>query len=407
MFNHNFIWYGLCQLSTIGYIAATLALTHMTIIAVTLYLHRAQSHRAIDLHPSLCNFFRFWLWLTTSQLTNEWVAIHRYHHANVETNEDPHSPWHYGIWRVLFMGAWIYGDATQKREIIDNYAHGTPNDWIEKKLYQPYKYLGLWIMLATDLLLFGLCGSIVWAVQMIWIPFHAAGVINGLGHYLGYRNFECPDGSTNIVPWAFWIGGEELHNNHHAFPDSAKLSIKWYEFDLGYFYIQCLSALGLATVRRLPPEMTQERLALCRTEIDRWKVLVANRLRIMERLAQDVIIPMVKKQAASVQFKLTGFSSIKQLVKTMVRHSARLTERERGLLELQFQHGEKLRAVYNLCKKLETICHQTRSGQKEMFTALKKWCEEASRAEIPGVEKFTRWLENHFLHHSGQSAVSI
>ena len=262
-------------------------------------------------------------------------------------------------------------------------------------------------MLGVDWLLFGCAGTLIWAVQMIWIPFHAAGVINGIGHFLGYRNFECPDGSTNIVPWAFWIGGEELHNNHHAFPDSAKLSVKWYEFDLGYFYIQCLSVCGLAKVRRLPPEINQKKLALCRTEIERWKILVANRLRIMERLTQEVVIPMVKKQAASVQFKLAGFSSIKQLVKTMIRHSARLTEREKGLLELQFQHGEKLRAVYNLYKKLETICHQRRAGQKEMFGALKKWCEEASSTEIPGAKKFTEWLESHFLTASDQSAVSI
>ena len=293
----NVFWYGVCQLSLTGYILATLFLTHITIVSVTLYLHRAQAHRAIEVHPILAHFFRFWVWLTTSQLTNEWVAVHRCHHAKVETAEDPHSPWHHGVWKVLFLGSWLYRDAAIKKDLLAQYSHGTPDDWIEKNVYQRFHYSGLYLMLLIDILLFGACGGFVWIIQMFWIPFHAAGVINGVAHYIGYRNFESADGSTNISPWAFWIGGEELHNNHHAFPDSAKFSIKWYEFDLGYLYIQILSACGLVKVKRLPPVLCKEQLQNCKNEIARWKVLVANRLRIMERFAQKVVWPQAQIQA--------------------------------------------------------------------------------------------------------------
>jgi stearoyl-CoA desaturase (delta-9 desaturase) len=219
---------GLLGLSWWQLVLVVLAMTHVTIVAVTVYLHRCQAHRALDLHPLVAHFFRFWLWLTTGMITREWVGVHRRHHARCETPEDPHSPQVLGLRKVLWEGAELYRAATDDPELVGRYAHGTPDDWIERHLYQRFNFLGVSLMLVIDAVLFGIPGIAVWAVQMFWIPFFAAGVINGVGHFWGYRNFESPDAATNISPWGILIGGEELHNNHHAFPSSAKLSARWW-----------------------------------------------------------------------------------------------------------------------------------------------------------------------------------
>jgi stearoyl-CoA desaturase (Delta-9 desaturase) len=235
-----------------GYAVIALALTHVTIVAVTVFLHRHQTHRAIDLHPVVSHFFRFWLWLTTGMITRQWVAVHRKHHAKVETPEDPHSPQIYGIARVLFLGVLLYAKAANNRETIEKYGHGTPDDWIERNLYSRFPKSGVVTMALADILLFGtLPGLTIFAVQMVWIPFWAAGVINGLGHYWGYRNFPVENASTNIAPWGILIGGEELHNNHHAYATSAKFSSRWFEFDIGWMYIRILEMLGLTQVRHV------------------------------------------------------------------------------------------------------------------------------------------------------------
>lgn len=233
-----------------GYVVYTLVMTHITIASVTIYLHRYSAHRALEFHPVVEHFFRFWLWLTTGMRTKEWTAVHRKHHARVETREDPHSPQILGIWTVLFKGTELYKKGAANKETLEKFGAGTPDDWIERNLYTPFNLIGIGIMLAIDILLFGPIGITVWAVQMLWIPFWAAGVINGVTHYLGYRNFDTPDASRNLVPWGILIGGEELHNNHHAFPTSARLSNKWWEFDIGWLYIRTLAALGLARVKR-------------------------------------------------------------------------------------------------------------------------------------------------------------
>lgn len=230
----------------------TLVVTHITIICVTLYLHRSQAHRSVNFHPAISHFMRFWLWLTTGMVTKEWVAIHRSHHRYTDDiNMDPHSPHRFGIWKVLFQGAFIYAKAARDRNLVHTYGVGTPMDWIEQKLYTPYNYSGIFLLLIINILIFGWTGALVWAVQMIWIPFHAAGVINGLGHYLGYRNWNTDDKSTNIIPVAVWICGEELHNNHHKDPANPKLSCRWFEFDLGWGYIKLLELFGLATVKKV------------------------------------------------------------------------------------------------------------------------------------------------------------
>ena len=230
-------------------ILITLILTHITIACVTLYLHRSQAHRAVEFNPIVAHFMRFWLWLTTGMVTKQWVAIHRKHHRFTDQEGDPHSPLVYGIKRVFFKGAGLYHSASKDKEMINQYGVGTPDDWIEQNLYSLHSRLGILLMLIIDLLFFGPWGLIVWAVQMLWIPFWAAGVVNGIGHWWGYRNGETKDASRNIVPWGVIIGGEELHNNHHLAPASAKLSAKPWEFDLGWFYIRILSVLGLAKVR--------------------------------------------------------------------------------------------------------------------------------------------------------------
>ncbi len=244
---------GLIDLPWWGYVLVALGLTHITIAAVTIFLHRSQAHRAVDLHPVVSHFFRFWLWLTTGMVTREWVAIHRKHHAKCETEEDPHSPQTRGIRKVFWEGAELYRAEAKNRETIEKYSHGTPDDWIERHLYSPHSAKGIVLMMAINLILFGPIGLTIWAVQMAWIPVTAAGIINGIGHYWGYRNFACEDASTNILPWGILIGGEELHNNHHAYGTSARLSNKWYEFDIGWLYIKLMSYVGLAQVRKLAP----------------------------------------------------------------------------------------------------------------------------------------------------------
>ena len=247
----HWVAYGFSGLGIVGLILVTLATTHITIAAVTIYLHRCQAHRALDLHPAVAHFFRFWLWLNTGMVTKEWAAIHRKHHARCETVDDPHSPVTRGLETVLFRGVELYRIEALNQETIERFGHGTPDDWIEKVLYTRHSYLGVYVLLVIDLLLFGAFGLVVFAIQSAWIPFFAAGVINGVGHAKGYRNFESPDQSRNMLPWGILIGGEELHNNHHTFPASARLSYKWWEFDIGWMYIRMLEFFGLARVRRV------------------------------------------------------------------------------------------------------------------------------------------------------------
>src|SRR6187399_242659 len=246
---------GLLNLPWWGDLIAGLILVQITIAGVTIFLHRCQAHRALDLHPIVSHFFRFWLWLTTGMVTKEWAAIHRKHHAKVETTDDPHSPVTRGLSTVMWSGAELYRAESRNPETIENYGHGTPDDWLERNVYERFSWQGVGLMLVINVMLFGALGATVWAVQMAWIPFFAAGVVNGLAHWWGYRNYATGDTSTNLVPWGLIIGGEELHNNHHAYGTSAKFSAQWYEVDLGWIYIRALSAVGLAKVRRVAPKL--------------------------------------------------------------------------------------------------------------------------------------------------------
>lgn len=373
----------------------TLVCVQMTILAVTLYLHRAQAHRACAFHPWLEHGFRFWLWLTTSMRTDQWVAVHRYHHARVESADDPHSPWVKGIWTVLFKGAFLYHEAAKNTELIQRYAHGTPKDWIEMQLYRPYQRVGIRLLLVVNTLLFGWMGIAVWAVQMLWIPLHAAGIINGLGHYFGYRNFQTQDRSTNIIPWAFWIGGEELHNNHHAFPDSAKFSVKWYEFDLGYAILRGLSALGLATIKRVYPSLEGLSKKRFSCDLERWKALVQHRLWVLEKYQRTVFIPMLSKyQDILLQH---GNSSSAQYLKMCRESTYVLSEKNRSNINSALQISRPLCSVRTLYERLEEICYKTQRGQKQMLLALENWCEEAKKTREATLIEFAYWLETTFI----------
>lgn len=383
--------YGLLNLSFWGYVAATLILTQITIAGVTLYLHRNQSHRALDLHPIVSHFFRFWLWLTTGMVTGEWVAIHRKHHAATEVEGDPHSPQVFGLNKVLWHGAELYRGATKDKAMIEKYSHGTPNDWVERHIYAKYPATGIALMFFLDLLLFGVPGITVWAIQMFWIPFHAAGVINGIGHYFGYRNFECKDASTNLIPWAFWIGGEELHNNHHAFAASAKFSVKWWEFDIGWLYIKVLSFLGLAKVKKLPPKLA---IAENRNVVDleTVKAVVANRLQVMSYYYKQVTKPILfqVKRSHKNHPERKLFSRASRLLKL---HDDRLKPQAKRHLQSLLAHCESLRIVYSYRQSLQNIWLKTASSQKELVEALQAWCKQAEESGLDVLKQFAKQVK--------------
>lgn len=278
---------GLIDLPWWGYIVVTLVLTHITIASITIFLHRHQAHRALDLHPIPSHFFRFWLWLTSGMVTKEWAAIHRKHHAKCETLDDPHSPQIYGIKKVLLEGSELYRKESKNLETLDRYGHGTPDDWIERNVYTKHSVAGVASMLIIDVVLFGPIGITIWAVQMLWTPVMAAGVINGVGHYWGYRNFRAEDASRNIVPWGILIGGEELHNNHHAYPTSAQLSNKWFEFDIGWMYIRILEMMGLAKVKKIAPKLNlNESKTAC--DLDTLQAVIAHRYEVLAKYTQSL-----------------------------------------------------------------------------------------------------------------------
>lgn len=384
--------YGLLNLSFWGYVIAAVVLCQITIAGVTIYLHRHQTHRALTLHPIVSHFFRFWLWMTTGMVTGEWVAIHRKHHATTDVEGDPHSPKVLGLKKVLWEGAELYRSAAKDKEMVAKYSHGTPDDWMERNVYKRYSAYGIVLMLVLDVLFFGIPGVSIWAVQMMWIPFHAAGVINGIGHHFGYRNFECPDAATNIFPWAFWIGGEELHNNHHAFASSAKFSIKWWEFDLGWLYIRCLSLLGLAKVKKLPPKLGTDTRKLS-VDLDTVKAVISNRFHVMSFYYKRVIRPILKmeKRAAAAKSEKELFQQAGRLLRLQeTLLSPKASARLQALLDCR----EKLRIVYTYRQSLQNIWMKTASSQKELVESLQQWCKQAEESGLEVLQQFARQIKN-------------
>ncbi len=389
----NILVDGLLNLSVWGYVGITLLLTQITIAAVTIFLHRNQSHNSLTLHPVISHFFRFWLWLTTGMVTRQWVAIHRKHHAKCETTDDPHSPQIQGLKKILLEGSELYRKEAAKEEVMEKYGQGTPDDWIERNLYSRFPYLGLSLLLPLNILLFGAIGITIFAIQMVWIPFWAAGVINGIGHYWGYRNFESSDASRNLFPWGIFIGGEELHNNHHAYPASAKLSNKWWEFDLGWFYIRTMEILGLAKVKKVAPRavILAEKQSI---DIETVRAVIRNRFHILKLYGNNVIKPVLKQQHNINLSQHNPFSRIKKL---MTREDIVLNKERRARLDKALQQSPQLEMVYNFKQQLKTIWKRSSNDQKKRVQRLQDWCLEAEKSGIDALEEFARLLRGYTL----------
>ncbi|MEO1828098.1 MAG: delta-9 fatty acid desaturase DesA [Pseudomonas sp.] len=389
------MWYnGLLDMSVWQLIAITLVLTHVTIVSVTVYLHRYSAHRSLELHPALKHFFRFWLWLTTSMNTREWTAIHRKHHAKCETPDDPHSPVHKGLGTVLRKGAELYMEEAKNEETLRIYGKNCPDDWIERNLYSRFPIAGVTLMALIDLALFGVLGITVWAVQMMWIPVLAAGVINGLGHAVGYRNFECRDAATNILPWGILIGGEELHNNHHTYPNSAKLSVKKWEFDMGWLWIRLFSLVGLAEVRRTAPiaHRVEGKQTL---DMDTAMAILNNRFQIMAQYRKLVIKPAVRSELARMDESVRHlFRRAKRLLS---RETSLLDDRHQARIQTMLEHSQALKVIYEKRLALQQIWGRTSANSHEMLQALKDWCNQAEESGIKALQEFADSLRTYSL----------
>lgn len=384
-------WFsGVFDLSFWECVLVALGLTHITIASVTIFLHRHQAHRALDLHPLPSHFFRFWLWMTTGMMTKEWAAIHRKHHAKCETTEDPHSPQILGLNRVLWGGVFLYIQEARNQETLDRYGRGTPDDWIENHVYTPGQKFGIVLMLAIDLVLFGaIPGALIWITQMIWIPFWAAGVINGIGHFWGYRNYDCSDAATNISPFGILIGGEELHNNHHSFATSAKLSSKWYEFDLGWAYICILSALGLAKVKKLAPK---PQIGQPRTEIDvkTLQAVIDYRYDLLARYATSL-----KQLYREEVVKLQDGTSFKGLKRSLIADGQRLSAEGRAKLDKMFAQSQALATLYRMRDELVGLWSRTNASREQLVQDLQDWCQRAEASGIRQLEELSLRLRSY------------
>lgn len=382
--------YGFLPLPWWGYLLVLFGLTQITILSVTLYLHRCQAHRALNLHPIVSHFFRFWLWLTTGMVTKEWTAIHRKHHARVETEEDPHSPQTRGIKKVFLEGAELYRQEAKNRETIEFYGQGTPDDWIERHLYTPKSAWGVTLMLIINLCLFGLVGITIWALQMAWIPFFAAGIVNGVGHYWGYRNFEPKDESRNILPFGIFIGGEELHNNHHAYASSAKFSAKWWEIDLGWVVIRLLQALRLASPKRILPQlkMMPHKASI---DVDTLKAVIRYRLHVMAKYTGDVIRPALQAERKKAGKASRSVLHRAHVILTRDSHFLRNAQRQR--LANLLENFQSLRVVYQFRLRLQAIWSKSTANQKELLEALQEWCQQAEASGIEALLRFAHCLK--------------
>ena len=389
------MWYtGFLDLSAWALVGVTLLLTHVTIVAVTVYLHRYSAHRALELHPALKHFFRFWLWLTTAMNTREWTAIHRKHHAKCETPEDPHSPVHKGLLTVLRKGAELYMEEAKNPETLQVYGKNCPDDWIERNLYGRFPNAGIVLMLMIDLALFGVIGLSIWAVQMIWIPFWAAGVVNGLGHAAGYRNFECKDAATNLVPWGIVIGGEELHNNHHTYPNSAKLSVKPWEFDLGWAWIRLFSLLGLAEVKRTAP-IAHRVEGKSHLDMDSAMAILNNRFQIMAQYHKLVIAPLVRQELARADASVRRH--LRQASRLLAREPSLLHDGQQADVERVLEQSHALRVIYEKRLALQQIWSRTSSNGHEMLAAIRQWVIEAEASGIHSLREFAEHLKTYSL----------
>jgi stearoyl-CoA desaturase (delta-9 desaturase) len=367
-------------------IVITLVMTHITIASVTIYLHRHQAHRALDLHPIPSHFFRFWLWMTTGQVTKEWAAIHRKHHAKCEKEGDPHSPHVFGIKTVFWKGAELYRAESKNQETLARYGHGTPDDWMERNVYTRYSALGVSLMLIINVTLFGVAGLSVWAVQMMWIPVTAAGIINGIGHWWGYRNFEAVDASTNISPWGIIIGGEELHNNHHTYPTSAKLSVKPYEFDIGWLYISVLKALGLATVKKTPPKLAFGEVKPADEKT--LEAIIANRYEVMAGFAK-ALREASARELQDMKTRSADVGLFQAARRWLHRDDDKVPESVKPQLAAVLERNAVLQQMVTMREELRALWSSTHATSEQMAADLAAWCKRAEDSGIAALRDFS------------------
>jgi stearoyl-CoA desaturase (Delta-9 desaturase) len=378
-----------------GYALVAAVLTHVTIVAVTLFLHRHQAHRALDLHPALGHFFRLWLWLTTGMVTREWAAVHRRHHAKCDTPEDPHSPRVYGINRVLWGGVFLYVKAAREPQTLERYGAGTPDDWLERNLYSKFQILGITLTGVIDVVLFGLVpGGLILLVQIVWIPFWAAGVVNGIGHYWGYRNWPTPDWSTNIVPWGLLIGGEELHNNHHAYPTSAKLSSKWYEFDVGWLYIRVLQALRLAKVKHVAPRphFAQPKPS---ADLQTLQSVIANRYDVLARYAKSLKSIYAKELDRLRRRAPSEARLLREIRRSLAADERVLRQAERAKLDAALPKSQALQTMVSMRRELAALWGRSAASSEQLVNQLQDWCRRAEVSGIRPLAEFSQRLRSY------------
>jgi stearoyl-CoA desaturase (delta-9 desaturase) len=383
--------YGILNLSFWGYVAAAVVMVQITFMGVTLYLHRDATHRSLDLHPVLRHMFRLWLWMSSGIVTKEWVAVHRKHHARCETEDDPHSPVIFGLKKVLLEGAELYQVQARNPETQEKYGRGTPDDWMERNVYMRYRNYGIVLMVLIDLLLFGVPGIIIIAVQMLANPLMAAGVINGLGHHTGYRNFECPDAARNVLPWGFIVAGEELHNNHHAFPSSAKFSIHRWEFDIGWLYIRVFQAFGLARVIRVAPEPARV-APRSHVDLETVRAVIVNRMHVLREYSRNVTIPVFREELREAGGKLSN-----RVKKLLVREPVLLDNVARSKLKEVLATNHVLNTVHDFRERLRVLWSGANMSNESLLQHLKDWIVQAEASGIKGLQDFAASLRGYAM----------
>jgi stearoyl-CoA desaturase (delta-9 desaturase) len=385
--------YGLLDLSFWGYVLVALVWIHITLMAITLWFHRDQAHRAIDLHPALRHFFRFWLWLSTGAPTKEWVAVHRKHHALCEQEGDPHSPQVFGLKRVLLEGAELYRAEACKAETVEKYGKGTPNDWLERNLYGRFTYSGIGLLIVLDLVLFGAPGIILLSVQLLTMPMLAAGVINGLCHARGYRNFETNDASTNLWPIGIFVGGEELHNNHHAFPTSARFSMRPGEFDMGWLHIKVLSFFGLVKVRRLAQQPNLERPA-GHIELDALRAIIINRMHVLRHFTNHVTLPALARETEVIDNSASATRIVRKAARLLRWQPDMLDEASRDRLAELVEKYPSFRAVLEYRNELKSLWEGAHTSNEKLLADFRAWCSRAETSGIQGMKDFVEYLRS-------------
>lgn len=381
--------YGYLNLSFWGYVLASLIMMQISIFGVTVYLHRDAAHRSVDLHPAIRHFFRLWVWMTSSMLTKEWVSVHRKHHAKCETPDDPHSPVIYGLKKVLMEGAELYGVERRNQETLDKYGRGCPDDWVERNVYSKYRNAGIISMALIDIFLFGVPAIVIFSIQMLTFPVLAAGVINGLGHAIGYRNFECPDASTNVMPFGLLIGGEELHNNHHAFPSSAKFSIQPWEFDPGWAMISIFKFFGLAKVHRTAP--TPIKIEGKHVDLETVRAVIVNRMHVVRDYTRTVMLPVLRAELAIAGNKLG-----EGVRKLLVRESSLLDAQAKSRLAKSLEQSKALHTVHEFRAKLQLLWNSNMSNDK-LLQHLKEWIAQAEASGIKSLQDFAASLRGYSM----------